>query len=254
MRPPAGFTILYICFAVLWALAWILKGRVDLKKKPAPIYSPRLIPRRLLVGLAAWVILCEVGTEAWYRGHEKDLIRNPAWTVAWPDRPARREVAIPDNARQILGFDEGRGVEWVEPDSTKWALFYLRWETGNPTIKAIKFHKPDICLPAAGRVLKADLGVETLEVNGHAIPMRWFLFSEYNRPLYAFYCLSEDFTWPNAQPFSMENNSRWSLIRRALEGKRGYFGQQVMQVFISGIDENDQAKDAFKSLLKQVVK
>jgi hypothetical protein len=93
-----------------------------------------------------------------------------------------------------------------------------------------------------------------MEVNGHKIPMRWFLFSEYGRPLYAFYCLSEDYTWPNAQPFSMENNSRWSLIRRAVEGKRGYVGQQVLQVFVSGIEDKDQANDAFKKILNQVVK
>jgi hypothetical protein len=118
----------------------------------------------------------------------------------------------------------------------------------------VKYHKPDICMPAAGRTLKADLGVDVIIVNGHKIPMRWFLFNEYGRPLYAFYCLSEDYTWPNARPFSMENNSRWSLVRRALEGKRGYFGQQVVQVFISGIDQDLQAKEAFKELMNKIVK
>jgi len=251
---PAGFTILYVCFGILWALAWLMRGRIDLKKKSPPIERARLVPTRLLIGLAAWVALAEVGTQAWYSIHEKNLIPTPRWNVAWPERPGQHELPIAESSRQILGFDQGRGVEWSQPDNTKWAIFFLRWEKGNPTIKGVKYHKPDICMPAAGRTLKADLGTQMVEVQGHKIPMRWFLFNEYGRPLYAFYCLSEDFTWPNAQPFSMENNSRWSLVRRAMEGKRGYFAQQVLQVFIAGIDDGELAKKSFEELLQQIVK
>ncbi len=251
---PAGFTILYVCFGALWALAFLFRGSIVLRGAAGPVGRARALPGGVLVGIIAWIALAEVGTQAWYLVHEKNLVATPRWTIEWPERAGMREIPMPEAVRKTLGFDEGRGVEWVEADASKWALFFLRWNSGNPTIKGVKYHKPDICMPAAGRVLKSDLGVEMLDINGHKIPMRWFLFNEYGRPLYAFYCLSEDWTWPSAQPFSMENNSRWSLVRRAMEGKRGEFGQQVVQVFISGVDRDAAARDAFKALMEKAVK
>lgn len=251
---PAGFTILYACFAALWCLALLLlRGRVNVDQRPATENVTRSIPAPILIGVGIWLVVAEVGTQGWFILHEKQLVATPRWHLTTPVAKGARDVPIADSVREILGFNEGRGTEWVDADGAKWALFFLRWESGNPMIKGVKYHKPDICMPAAGRIMQADLGVEILNVNGFKIPFRWFLFNEYGRPIYAFYCLSEDFTWPNAQPFSMENNSRWSLVRRALEGKRGQFGQQVVQVFTSGIDQNERAKEQFKKLMENIV-
>lgn len=251
---PAGFTILYICFGVLWVIALFFRGSVDVRRRPALERRARWIPRRAALVLFLFVITAEIGTHAWYISHEKNLVPSPRWRVEWPTRNGMREIALPDNVRATLGFDSGRGMEWLGADGLKWALIFMRWENGNPLIKGVKYHKPDICMPAAGRTLVRELGTEVVESNGYKIAMRWFLFNEYGRPLHAFYCLTEDLTWPNAQPFSMENNSRWSMITRAMEGKRGYFGQQVMQVFISGMDSDERAREEFKKLLDEVVK
>lgn len=250
---PAGFTILYISFGFLWAMSWLFRGRVDVTHRAESSAGARVLPGPLLAGIAAMLLLAEFGTQAWFISHEKNLVKTPAWSIDWPQREGLREIPIPPATRSTLGFDSGHGVDWVEPDGTKWAFFFLRWEQGNPLIKGVKYHKPDICMPAAGRTLERDLGTEVLNIKGHKIPMRWFLFKEYGRPLYAFYCLSEDYTWPSTQPFSMESNSRWSMIQRALEGKRGHFAQQIVQGFVSGFDNEKAARAAFINLLSEAV-
>jgi exosortase len=251
---PAGFTILYICFGALWCIAYIFRGRVEIARRPETENVPRAVPTPVLLGIGIWLILAEVGTQGWFVIHEKQLVKTARWEVDWAAQPNARELPINDGVRQALGYDEGHGIQWVEGDGSKWVMFFLRWNEGNPMIKGVKYHKPDICMPAAGRVLVSDLGVEYVMAKDHKIPTRWFLFNEYGRPVYAFYSLTEDYTWPNAQPFSMENNSRWSLVRRALEGKRGQFGQQVVQVFTSGVDSNDRARDGFKKIMDKMVR
>lgn len=250
---PAGFTILYVSFGVLWSISWLFRGRVDLSHRADSSAPARVLPASVLAGIAISVVAAEIGMQSWFLSHEKNLVKTPRWTIDWPERPNQREIPIPAGTRSTLGYDQGRGMDWVEPDGSKWAMFYLRWEAGNPTIKGIKYHKPDICMPAAGRTLASDLGTEILDIKGHKIPMRWFLFQEYGRPLFAFYCLQEDYTWPNAMPFSMENNSRWSMIQRALEGKRGHFAQQIVQGFVTGIDQKEAARDAFIKLLNESI-
>src|SRR5947209_4975376 len=34
--------------------------------------------------LFAWLVLVEIGVEAWYRMHERTTIATPAWSARWP--------------------------------------------------------------------------------------------------------------------------------------------------------------------------
>lgn len=89
-------------------------------KKPAPETAtdadeqppaqPLSVPRNpppswVLIGLAAWLVAVEIGTEVWYRSAETNKPRAEAWKVAWPENAKGfREVEITDVTRNILKY------------------------------------------------------------------------------------------------------------------------------------------------------
>ena len=128
---PAGFTILSICFFVLWGLAHFLT-KSPAHKGPHPNSSPNSsqqlapmpFPRRLLIGLGTWLLLIVLGTEVWYRAHEtRDKLH---WSFEWPVAKEHfSDVAISQYAIGELKFDEGRAASWMDSDGSYWTAAFF---------------------------------------------------------------------------------------------------------------------------------
>ncbi len=171
--------------------------------------------------------------------------------MQWPeDAPGFRQIAISDEVKGILRFDQGRQVARSIPPSppdepaANAMLFFFRWEPGTGTILRARSHRPDVCLPNVGWRQTGDYGVRTYAANADlALPFRHFSF-ELEDPkrgsvvAHAFFCMREDKLRPDARVFDVGSMSapewdRSDRMRVVREGLRNP-GQQVMQLVLIG--------------------
>jgi exosortase/archaeosortase family protein len=203
--------------------------RVACKSQPAQL--PLQFPAFYLAAALCWLFFVEIGTAAWYRVHETNLVSGIRWGVQWPEQaPNFHKLKIDEEIRSVLRFDEGDGAAWTltsvvaavaaaqpataesarDPntfatpanrstsDTISCILYVFRWKPGRNSALLANLHRPDVCLPASGWSQVADNGVRNYPVSGRfELPFRHFEFQrafEDSTPqtAHAFYSLSED--------------------------------------------------------------
>lgn len=274
----AGYTIVGLVLLGTMGLAYLL-GR----KKPSSalvagllratmdgLQPTQLPPQRnpvvswppavYLAVVLCWLLFVEIGTAAWYRVHERNLVSGVRCSVQWPEHaPNFHKLKIDEEIRRVLRFDEGEAAAWtvtlptaVTPanpsrrSTVSCFLYLFRWKSGRNSALLANLHRPDVCLPAIGWRQVADTGVCNYPVAGPLeLPFRHFEFHrafENSAPqtAHAFYCLLEDRvrgpSAAGASPRMSGSRSSWTRaerLRTVLEGRR-HLGQQVIEVvFIS---------------------
>jgi exosortase len=235
----AGYTILALVFFGTIGLAYLLgksaisspRSKTSNQSSQSAIRNPQCaISASYLAAALCWLLFVEIGTAAWYRVHERNLISGIRWSVQWPEQsPNFRKLKIDPEIRGVLRFDEGETAAWTirspstsenaplakdfgarEPDgfqtpvnrsrenTISCLLYVFRWEPGRNSALLANLHRPDVCLPASGWTQVADDGVRNYPVTGaFELPFRHFEFQRAFEGLapqtaHAFYCLSED--------------------------------------------------------------
>jgi exosortase len=294
----AGYSIIALVFVATLALAHLFGRKkapvaagVPAKPKlgegwspaesgfPQPTRLPLQLPVSFVTVALCWLLFVEIGTAAWYRLHERNLISGVRWNVQWPEQaPNFRRLKIDNEIRAVLRFDAGDAATWTkgspvnrtEPNTLACSLYVFRWNPGKNSALLANLHRPDVCLPASGWKQMADHGVRNYPLDGSVeLPFRHFEFQrsfEGSPPqiAHAFYCLSEDRASTASTsgdgtnlPGMFGNRSEWTRaerLRAVLEGRR-HLGQQVIEViFIS--NEPLSAADAeayLRDLVRDVV-
>jgi exosortase len=262
----AGYTIIALVFVGTLGLAYLL-GRSKTKSHTPEVTSQksqgsglwsvviRQPPASYLAAALCWLLIVEIGTAAWYRVHENNLVSGIGLNVKWPEQaPNFHELKIDKEIRTVLRFDEGHAATWTitlpaEVGSAHRAdrtiscfLYFFRWKPGRNSALLANLHRPDVCLPAIGWSQVADTGVRNYSVSGpFELPFRHFEFHrafENSAPqtAHAFYCLLEDRapgpSSAGANPAQMSGSrSSWTRaerLRAVLEGRR-HLGQQVIE-------------------------
>jgi exosortase len=302
----AGYTIVALVFAGTMGLAYLLgKSQIpnpkseiggkssDVRKKLNVSRQWSVAPRLYLSVALCWLLFVEIGTAAWYRAHETNLVSGIRWTVQWPEQaPNFHKLKIDSEIRTVLRFDEGQCAAWMlmpppasessppaktsgtqinglPPNVVACYLYVFRWNPGRNSALLANLHRPDVCLPASGWTQLADNGVRNYPVTGaFELPFRHFEFQRVfgnsaPQTAHAFYCLSEDraaessVPAPTSLPSMFGSHSEWTRaerLRAVLEGRR-HLGQQVIgAIFVSG--ERFSAADAeshLRDLVREVV-
>lgn len=260
----AGVVELALCLAVLWFAAAFLapaeaEPEPDAPKKPVkptPLHlqTPTVAVCATMIG---WLVFVEVGTETWYRVHERRAKANPPWTVAWPQKEKEFiDVRIPDRVLMTLSADENKAASWVDERDAKWSAAYARWRSGRPVARIARVHRPDICFAASGRRLRADLGTTRVQAGpGLELAFQSYVFdappgSRGTGDLFVFYCLWEDRTDtrfdpdPDA-PLMPTFRRRFEFVSHGLRDPE----QRTLEISIGGARN---AEDAIQSLRKRL--
>ncbi len=265
-----GYLILAAVFLGTLGLAAFLKrGMAHSPVSPKPSAKGRAfsLPVWMFVLCTAWLVLTEIGVEAWYRWHERGLVSSPRWSVAWPEgAPRFREIAIAETAARILRYDEGRGASWSAGASggpSDRAAYFFRWKPGRNSAQLAADHRPDVCLPAAGLEQVADHGRRSWAgaPGGHSLVFQHFQFARHGagRPqsLDVFYCLAEDVSRADLEFNPYISNGGWDHLRKrirvALAGRRN-LGQQMLEVVVFDAASPGEAEREFAALLPTLLR
>ena len=253
---PAGLTILMICLFGLWIASLIMMRRGN-----AFSISPKIENSRpavhsnwpLLGSLAAWLLLVEAGVQVWYRAHQN--FTSSQWAVTWPESETNyKPVPIPPAAETLLRYNDGGGATWEAADGRQWMMYFFRWLPGRTAARFLKVHRPDICLPASGRTMERDNGIQILPVNGVNLPIRSYRFDDRGVPLHVFYCYWD--ARSSYETVAVAESEDWSprgRLRTALQGRRD-IGAQMLEIIVWGYRDDNEAREALARELAQVIR
>lgn len=248
----AGYTILFVCFAVLTALALYLRPTAIAVPSHKPTAKPYILPHGFTFGLAAWVFFAAAGTEAWYRTGTHAAA--PWWRVEWPtDRVGYSEIPLTEEIRSMQS-DEAKAARWKEAGGEQFTMFFFRWLPGPATSRMLaRFHRPEICLPAVGTRLVKESQIETLQTGGIQLVFRSYLFEQETRLIHVFFCVWEDEKpmTPDARVIeSWTPQTRWEAVTM----RRRKLGQQVLEVAITGLAGGEEARAEFRRVIMPLIR
>jgi hypothetical protein len=133
-------------------------------------------------------------------------------------------------------------------------MFFFRWFPGRTAARFIKVHRPDICLPASGRTMERDNGIQMMTVNGVKLPIRSYRFEDRGAPLHVFYCYWDArSSYETAAAAVAEDWSFRGRVRTALKGRREV-GAQILEIVVWGYDDDNEANNALARELSRVVR
>jgi len=247
---PAGFTILTICFVLVWVAALLIAPAPSATRGPnrSPAGLPHPLPTRFMIGLALWLATVFLATEVWFRLHE----RGPREQLIfqWPESRANfRELDIPAQSVSYLKFDEGRACRWKESDMGIWHAFYFQWKAGPARSRILaRSHRPEVCLPAGGFKLKEELGNLRFDLQGHEVAFSGYTFQRDEHMAYVFFCTWEDGHQGNART----QWSRFTGIDSVLRGERN-LGQEVVEFILLDYFSAEEAIASMRAHLPGVL-
>lgn len=252
----AGMTILIVCLIGLWLASLAMLRRGGAVSAPSANKNPQAgapISWKLVTGLAVWLIAAEGTVQFWYRSHQ--VGDRLGWAILWPDSENNyKQVPITHEAEALLHFNEGGGASWETADGHQWVMYFFKWFPGRTAARFVKIHRPDICLPASGRIMERDNGLRMLNVNGVNLPVRSYRFDDRGSPLHVFYCYWDArSSFENVASAVAEDWSFRGRVRAALQGRRE-IGAQILEIVVWGYEDDNEARDALTRELARVVR
>lgn len=253
---PAGLTILIVCLFGLWIVSLIMLRRGHSTQVPPPPSdqnAPAHVSFGLLIGLAIWLLLVEAWVQIWYRAHQ--IAVGSRWAVHWPKTEnSYQPVPIAPEAESLLRYNEGGGATWQGDDGHQWIMYFFKWLPGRTAARFVKVHRPDICLPASGRTMERDNGLRMIAVNGITMPIRSYRFDDRGSPLHVFYCYWDArSSYESVAAAVAEDWSARGRLRAALQGRRE-IGAQILEIIVSGYQDDDEANAALARELGRLVR
>ena len=254
IHDPAGLGIALFNLLLLWSVGnWWAR---PVPTAPAIAHEKiRLLfsAQGLVFLLAVW-FAAELLNQEWYRWHERHTQQAVLWTLHWPpSRSDFTEEPIDDVARSYLRYDEGVHGKWHD-ERFQWELFFFTWKPNRGSAGLAQSHRPDICMPASGFIMKEELGVEEMEINGVRLPVSRYVFqAPYSgRLLYVFQSVTNDRIWKdNSVVPTLVPNATQRLLT-AWAGRRN-LGQRSLLMVNQGAGSLEEAESAMQRQLKDLL-
>ena len=179
----------------------------------------RLAP--YLVFVLSCALAAVLGTEAWYRAHEKAAGARIRWEMTAPDA-SWEPVPLPQGVRDVLRYSEAAGLSSQDPRTgVRVTAFLVSWSGAAANSENPEWHDPTVCLPASGIALQADLGQFIVRIGGVAVPFAGYRFNTGGRTLHVFFChWDAEIVQARADAATPGLGVRARRLQRVREGRR----------------------------------
>jgi exosortase len=201
----------------------------------------------------AWLVAVFVGTEFWYRSHERQFVERPRWRIQWPHgNDTLQFLPVADATRAILHCNDASSAAWENPRGVRWWGFFARWKPGRAALQLVRSHSPDICLPALGRTFRGEQPPLTIQAGPVSLDFRVYEFEQAGHPLFVFASIQDD---KRAASAAKTDPEQWNLQGRVLAAWRGQrnLGQRLLEIAVTGFDDSDRAREAAVEIVNEVV-
>lgn len=247
---PAGFGIAFASLLLLWIIAsFMARPEASVLSPPPSTTAVFRFPKSAFMVLMASWLAAEMLNQGWYLWHEQNSRPGPAWALQWPlSRPNFKTAEIDDAVRTTLRYDQGLHGKWK--DQYRWELYFFKWNPSRAASGLAGLHTPDVCLQAAGYVLKEDLGRKNMEINGLSLPVSQYVFQDpFNGQLfYVFQVITDDRVWQDAEN-SRITSYEPGRLQSAWNGRRNP-GQRSLLVVNQGAANLPEAELGLQNLLQ----
>lgn len=274
---PAGAAILVACFTSLWGISAWLSGRSNIPSGAQAAADSDQTADRLpagsqgrsdakqvsmgfpsgkrfsiaTFGLAALILISEVGVYAWYRSLESRLPDPAPWSVQLPTTsPDYKNVPLEDATRSMLKCDGYASGIWSDGSARLQAIF-VQWNPGEVAGYLSKVHNPSVCLPSTGFEMVGYSPPKLYEVHGLHLPFSHYVFRRGGEATHVFYCLWDDRR--QGEPYMHQSGGVWENRLKAVWQGRGNSGQRVLELALWGVPEASEAETKFISAVERLV-
>jgi hypothetical protein len=160
-----------------------------------------------------------------------------------------KQYPIPDQTRELLRAEQGWSYSWSELDGLDFRVFLFKWPRAGSVYlySSLEGHRPDICMPAAGFVLDEEVGNVHASAHGISFSFRQFRFQSPAGTTYAFYCL-----WDYGRPSSQIDLTLQDHLSAVVAARRVQ-ERQMLQLFITGTHDDNEAAAALKIAMQKIV-
>lgn len=247
-----GTAALLCGMAGLVGLAWWWKKEPPAAEHRTSASALNLSPVSVSLALA-WLAVVFGSTELWYRSHEKQLIERPRWQARWPaGNETMHQLPIPESTRVILHYDAASSAAWDESRDVRWWSFFARWNPARAALQLVRSHSPEICLPAIGRIFRAELPHLATRAGSLPLDFRTYEFEQNGRPLFVFVCIQEDKVAAAGPPVDQPEWNLRGRLRAAWLGQRN-LGQRLLEIAVTGFSDSAQARTAAERSVSEIV-
>ncbi len=260
----AGFSILIFTSAATCVVAALLnkyfpqEAPVAATNTASP-WSPMqgVRAQRFACGILAAAVIGVVLTEGWYDWSERGGVLYPTWTASLPSTGKFENVAIPDESRGILKYDDGKAVQWQ--DEWQWTGYWFRYHpkaTGETVFQA---HNPDRCLPATGFEKVKDFEPFVAEVNGIRLQVFPKQFSNKGDTVYVFWIVyANRASFPMEKALTSIEAGPWTKARlyfsNIWHGRRASTSEmESLETIMAGPTDYAAAKTGYLTALQKII-
>ena len=249
---PTGYALFIAGLILISGLAFLLRPNPERPSHPGTLaFFALRMPSFASAAILVWLAAIVGGTELWYATNENKF-PHTSLEVAWPETlPGYKELAVPENVRQVLLYSTGRMATWR--DGCDWALFAFNWAPGRTATQSARMHRPDTCFQASGAILDRELDPLTVAVGPTNLRFKSYLFQQSGQPLFVFFTIWEEANLDAASRTLGQDWSGWSRIQRAFARQRN-LGQQSLEFVLAGPENYEQAAQLFKNRLLALVR
>lgn len=260
---PAGYIAFGVSMVLIYACIELFNVGVSRKQSNTEISAKVLLstflPSKPFNKLTLTMALLPVGmyvlVEGWFQFHELQEESGQAWQLTPPaeSEGAYESVEISQRVEALLGYSYGMRYQKTL-SRYKWAdMYYYGYTPENKFSSVSSYgHSPTICMQATGATMEEQYADVSIPVpGGPLLNLKHYLFilRETGTHLHIFWTVWEHRNMsidPNLLQ-SLDYRTQWIQL---VKGRRD-FSRKVLLVSFAGMEDDDEARQAIRDLLKE---